>query len=60
MRIVYMTKIERRTYTDKFKTQMVKLYENGKSKYDNAIAKLHLKYLRLNLPKIITLVIWIN
>ncbi|WP_207753402.1 hypothetical protein [Sporosalibacterium faouarense] len=55
-----MTKIERRTYTDEFKTQMVKLYENGKSKYDNAIAKLHLKYLRLNLPKIITLIIWIN
>ncbi len=29
-----MTKRERRIYTDEFKAQMVKLYENGKSKKD--------------------------
>lgn len=29
-----MTKRERRTYTPEFKEQMVKLYENGKSKND--------------------------
>ena len=29
-----MTKRERRTYTPEFKEQMVKLYENGKSKSD--------------------------
>lgn len=29
-----MPKRERRTYTDEFKAQMVKLYENGKSKKD--------------------------
>jgi transposase len=27
-----MTKRQRRTYTDEFKEQMVKLYESGKSK----------------------------
>ncbi|MCK4259679.1 MAG: transposase [Halanaerobiales bacterium] len=29
-----MTKRERRTYTEEFKEQMVKLYESGKSKKD--------------------------
>ena len=29
-----MTKRERRTYTEEFKEQMVKLYESGKSKND--------------------------
>ena len=29
-----MTKRDRRTYTEEFKEQMVKLYENGKSKKD--------------------------
>ena len=29
-----MTKRDRRTYTEEFKAQMVKLYENGKPKND--------------------------